>query len=89
MTSVPPSVPIFTLANIDQIVAQAVQTALAKAQRLQTIPDLQKPPPVDGCPIVNLTPATAFQAQNAGYFDPDPSKKAMEIKDNHCLPQRV
>ena len=30
-TSVPPGVPTFTLADVDQIVAQAVQTALAKA----------------------------------------------------------
>ena len=44
MTSVPPSVPTFTLANVNQIMAQVVQTALAKAQRLRTIPDPQKPP---------------------------------------------
>ena len=60
MTSVPPTAPTFTSANIDQIVAQAVQTALAKAQRLQTIPDPQEPPPVNNRPIVNITPATAF-----------------------------
>ena len=30
------------LADVDQIVAQAVQTALAEAQKLQTIPDPQK-----------------------------------------------
>ena len=60
MTSVPPSIPTFTTANVDQIVAQAVWTASAKAPRLQTIPDPQEPSPVDNCPIVNLTPATAF-----------------------------
>ena len=62
MTSVPPSVPSFTSADVNQIVARAVLIALAKAQRLQTISDLQEPPPVNNCPIVNLTSATAFQA---------------------------
>ena len=85
MTSVPPSVLTFTSADVDQIVAQAVQTALAEAQRLQTIFDLQELPPVDDCPIVNLTPATAFQARDVGYFDSNPSKEAIEIKDNHCI----
>ena len=60
MTSVPPSVPTFMLADIDQIVARAVQTTLAETHRLQTIPDPQEPPPVDNCPIVNLIPAIAF-----------------------------
>ena len=49
VTSVPPSIPTFTLANIDQIVAQAVQTTLAKAQRLRRIPDLQESPLVNNC----------------------------------------
>ena len=34
---------------------------------------------------MNLTPATAFRAQNIGYFDPDPSKEAIKIKDNHSI----
>ena len=43
LTSVPPSVLNFTSANVDQIVAWAVLTALAEAQKLQTISDSQKP----------------------------------------------
>ena len=31
MTSIPPGIPTFTLADVEQIVAQAVQTALVKA----------------------------------------------------------
>ena len=85
MTSVPPSAPTFMLADINQIVARAVQTALAETQRLQTILDPQEPPLVNNCPIVNLTFATVFQAQNVGYFDPNPSKKTVEIKDNHFI----
>ena len=76
-------------ANVNQIVAQAVQTALAKAQKSQTIPDSQELPLVDNCPIVNLTLATIFQAQDIGYFDPDPSKEAIEIKDNHTVYHNV
>ena len=60
MTSVSPSIPTFTLANVNQTVAQAIQTVLAKAQRLQTILDPHEPSPVDNCPIVNLTPTTVF-----------------------------
>ena len=51
MTSVPPSVPIFMLADVKQIVAQAIQTALIKALRSL---------PANNCPIANLTPTTAF-----------------------------
>ena len=51
MTSVPPGVPTFTLADMEQIVALAVQIALVEAQGL---------PPANNRPIVNLTPVTAF-----------------------------
>ena len=80
MTSVPPGVPTFTLADIEQIVALAVQIALVKAQGL---------PPANNCPIVNLTPVTAFWAQNISYFDPDPSIEAVKIKDNHSVYHNV
>ena len=89
MTSVPPSVPTFTLADVDQMVTRAVQTALAKAQQLQTIPNLQELPLVNNCPIVNLTLATVSKAQDVGYFDPNQSKEAVKIKDNHSVYHKV
>ena len=60
MTSVLPGIPTFMSANVDQIVTQAIRTALAKAQRLQTVFNPQEPPLVDNCPIANLIPTTAF-----------------------------
>ena len=60
MTSVPRAIPTFMLANMEQIMAPVFQIALAKAQGLQTTPGPQGPPLVNDCPIVNLTPATAF-----------------------------
>ena len=38
---------------------------------------------------MNLTPATAFQAQDVGYFNLDPSKEAVKIKDNHSVYHNV
>ena len=34
---------------------------------------------------MNLAPATAFQAREVGYFDPNPSKNAIEMKNNHTV----
>ena len=38
---------------------------------------------------MDLTLATAFQAQDMGYFDPDQSKEAVKIKDNHSVYHNV
>ena len=89
MTNVPTGNPTFTPANMEQIVALAIQIALVKAQRSQATPGPHRAPPVDDCPIVNLISATTFGAQNVNYFNPNPGKEAVEIKDNHSVYHNV
>ena len=63
---------------------------LARVRLRVSKPDLTQPDwgwftPVKDCPIANVSPATAFQAQDINYFDPNPSKKAVKIKDNNSI----
>ena len=65
--------------NIRQMVAQAIQVTLAKGY-----PNWQATPRSPSPPINAIAIAT-FKAQDIGYFDPSPSKNAVEIKENHTV----
>ena len=74
-----------TLTNKDirQMVAQAIQKALAKSYpNLQVMPRSPSPP-------INAIAMATFKAQDIGYFDPNLSQDAVEIKENHTVYHNV
>ena len=75
----------FTLTNnnIRQMVAQAIQKTLAKGY-----PNWQAAPTSPSQPINAVAMAT-FKTQDIKYFDPNPSKNAIKIKENHTVYHNV
>ena len=69
--------------NIRQMVAQAVQKALT-----QGYPNWQATPKSPSS-LINAIAMVTFKAQDIRYFAPEPSKDAVEIKENHTVYHNV